>query len=252
MNDSVHKVGHGNHHAQKHTFGKAKHSGGMPKVIPKTQDAVKTATDRAIIRYVGGKVPGDSGPVKRAAADIWKRYQLLKHGGAQCFASAIGSSDAVIPEGCQDILRAATEIAEFEDALDQLQQHLDETFPGKGYGRYIQHIKTALIAEASHLKSSTINFVRLAVAVSFQESSFNPKLVSGQNAMGVMQLQGPTAIMVLAMMPPSASISRTRWPLATPPTAGLQLIWAIRSRFMVTSAVLSPMRAAAIAASQPA
>jgi hypothetical protein len=40
--------------------------------------------------------------------------------------------------------------------------------------------------------------------------------------------------------------------LATPPTAGLQLIWAIRSMFMVISAVLSPMRAAAIAASHPA
>src|ERR1035438_10775060 len=53
-------------------------------------------------------------------------------------------------------------------------------------------------------------------------------------------------------MPPSASTSRTRCPLATPPTAGLQLICAIRSMFMVMSAVLSPMRAAAIAASHPA
>src|SRR5580658_5038877 len=62
----------------------------------------------------------------------------------------------------------------------------------------------------------------------------------------------PTASATSPMTPPSASTSRTRCPLATPPMAGLQLIWAIRSRFMVMSAVLRPMRAAAIAASQPA
>ena len=62
----------------------------------------------------------------------------------------------------------------------------------------------------------------------------------------------PTASATSPMMPPRASTSRTRWPLATPPTAGLQLIWAMRSRFMVMSAVLRPMRAAAMAASQPA
>src|ERR1039458_8266383 len=62
----------------------------------------------------------------------------------------------------------------------------------------------------------------------------------------------PTASATSPMMPPRASTSRTRWPLATPPTAGLQLICAIRSRFMVISAVFSPMRAAAIAASHPA
>src|SRR5437763_15781783 len=37
-----------------------------------------------------------------------------------------------------------------------------------------------------------------------------------------------------------------------PPTAGLQDIWPMRSRFSVTSAVSQPMRAAADAASQPA
>src|SRR5579863_9240138 len=62
----------------------------------------------------------------------------------------------------------------------------------------------------------------------------------------------PTASATSPMMPPRASTSRTRWPLATPPTAGLQLIWAIRSRFMVISAVFRPMRAAAMAASHPA
>src|ERR1700676_1281944 len=54
------------------------------------------------------------------------------------------------------------------------------------------------------------------------------------------------------MMPPSASISRTRCPLAMPPIAGLHDICAIKSRFIVTMAVLSPMRAQARAASQPA
>ena len=54
------------------------------------------------------------------------------------------------------------------------------------------------------------------------------------------------------MTPPSASISRTRWPLAMPPMAGLQDIWAIRSRFIVMIAVFSPRRAHARAASQPA
>src|SRR5690242_16520668 len=54
------------------------------------------------------------------------------------------------------------------------------------------------------------------------------------------------------MMPPSASTSRTRCPLAMPPTAGLHDICAIRSTFSVYSAVRRPMRAAAIAASQPA
>src|SRR5690242_11306767 len=62
----------------------------------------------------------------------------------------------------------------------------------------------------------------------------------------------PTASVTSPMIPPSASTSRTRWPLAIPPTAGLQDIWAIRSTFSVNRAVFSPMRAAAIAASQPA
>ena len=48
----------------------------------------------------------------------------------------------------------------------------------------------------------------------------------------------PTASATSPMMPPSASTSRTRCPLATPPMAGLQLICAIRSMFMVMSAVL--------------
>ena len=52
--------------------------------------------------------------------------------------------------------------------------------------------------------------------------------------------------------PPSASISRTICPFATPPIAGLQLIWAIVFMFMVNNKTLLPIFAAAFAASQPA
>src|SRR5215475_14453907 len=62
----------------------------------------------------------------------------------------------------------------------------------------------------------------------------------------------PTASVTSPMMPPSASTSRTKWPLAMPPTAGLHDICAIRSTLSVYSAVFSPMRAQATAASQPA
>ena len=62
----------------------------------------------------------------------------------------------------------------------------------------------------------------------------------------------PTASVTSPMMPPSASTSRTRCPLAMPPMAGLHDICAMRSTFSVKSAVFRPMRAAAIAASQPA
>src|SRR5439155_25574431 len=49
-----------------------------------------------------------------------------------------------------------------------------------------------------------------------------------------------------------ASISRTRWPLARPPIAGLQDMRATARRSSVTMAVAHPMRAEASAASQPA
>ncbi len=62
----------------------------------------------------------------------------------------------------------------------------------------------------------------------------------------------PTASATSPMMPPSASTSRTRCPLAIPPIAGLHDICAIRSRFRLNNAVRRPMRAAAIAASHPA
>src|SRR5690606_28715195 len=49
-----------------------------------------------------------------------------------------------------------------------------------------------------------------------------------------------------------ASISLTIWPLAIPPMAGLQLIWAMVCKFMVISKTFAPRFAAAAAASQPA
>ena len=47
--------------------------------------------------------------------------------------------------------------------------------------------------------------------------------------------------MARAIAPPRASISRTSCPLATPPMAGLQLIWAMVSRLLVSRAVFAPM-----------
>src|SRR2546427_7389144 len=52
--------------------------------------------------------------------------------------------------------------------------------------------------------------------------------------------------------PPSASISRTRWPFAVPPIAGLHGMWATVSVVSVQSPTCAPSRAAAYAASHPA
>ena len=62
----------------------------------------------------------------------------------------------------------------------------------------------------------------------------------------------PAASAARAMTPPSASISRTRWPLPMPPIAGLQLIAPMVSMLWVSSSVRAPARAAASAASVPA
>ena len=56
----------------------------------------------------------------------------------------------------------------------------------------------------------------------------------------------------LPISPPKASISRTKWPLASPPMAGLHDICAIVSRFIVKRSVRQPSRAEASAASTPA
>ena len=60
------------------------------------------------------------------------------------------------------------------------------------------------------------------------------------------------ASVTMAVRPPRASISLTICPLAMPPMAGLQLIWAILFMSIVTRHVLAPMPAEAAAASQPA
>lgn len=62
----------------------------------------------------------------------------------------------------------------------------------------------------------------------------------------------PVASITRPISPPSASISRTIWPLATPPIAGLQLICPTLSQFIVSKTALAPRRAAANAASHPA
>src|SRR6185295_10752335 len=62
----------------------------------------------------------------------------------------------------------------------------------------------------------------------------------------------PVASIARPIKPPRASISRTRCPLAVPPTAGLHGMWATVSRVRVQIATLHPRRAAAYAASTPA
>jgi hypothetical protein len=69
--------------------------------------------------------------------------------------------------------------------------------------------------------------------------------LSRRNWIAVASVRSPIA-------PPSASISRTICPLATPPMAGLQLIWPTVSQLIVNSAVRQPIRADARAASIPA
>src|SRR4051812_10099429 len=62
----------------------------------------------------------------------------------------------------------------------------------------------------------------------------------------------PVLSIARAMSPPRASISRTIWPLASPPMAGLQLIAPIFDGSRLTSATRAPRRDAAHAASAPA
>jgi hypothetical protein len=52
----------------------------------------------------------------------------------------------------------------------------------------------------------------------------------------------PARSVIRAMSPPSASISRTMWPLAMPPIAGLHDIFAVSSSRTVSNAVESPSR----------
>ena len=70
----------------------------------------------------------------------------------------------------------------------------------------------------------------------------------------LLSIRNCTALLsvIIPDCPPSASISRTICPFATPPIAGLHDIWAIVFMFIVTNRVLEPIRAAAAAASHPA
>src|SRR5262252_6606337 len=62
----------------------------------------------------------------------------------------------------------------------------------------------------------------------------------------------PVASVALAISPPRASISRTIWPLARPPMAGLHDMRPVASILRVRTRVDRPMRAQARAASIPA
>ena len=62
----------------------------------------------------------------------------------------------------------------------------------------------------------------------------------------------PASSVAIAIAPPSASTSLTRWPLPMPPIDGLHDIWPSVSMLCVSSSVLRPMRAEASAASVPA
>src|SRR6188472_653908 len=61
----------------------------------------------------------------------------------------------------------------------------------------------------------------------------------------------PVSSITPAIWPPSASISLTRWPLATPPIAGLHDICATISRLPVSTSTRAPILAAASAAIGP-
>jgi hypothetical protein len=62
----------------------------------------------------------------------------------------------------------------------------------------------------------------------------------------------PASSVAIAIAPPSASTSRTRWPLPIPPIDGLHDIWPSVSMLCVNRSVDVPARAAARAASVPA
>ena len=88
--------------------------------------------------------------------------------------------------------------------------------------------------------------VELAVGLGARARTAGPLLrLSTRNWM-------PAASATRPIRPSSASISRTRWPLPSPPMAGLQDISPMVAKLWVTSAVRAPRRAAAAAASQPA
>ena len=62
----------------------------------------------------------------------------------------------------------------------------------------------------------------------------------------------PASSVAIAIAPPKASTSLTRWPLPIPPMEGLHDIWPSVSMLCVSSSVRRPIRADASAASVPA
>ena len=97
---------------------------------------------------------------------------------------------------------------------------------------------------SSTRRHSQINFPRSHCALGLHTAG--PLLrFSMRNCMAV-------ASVTFAICPPKASISRTIWPLAIPPTAGLHDICAILFMSIVMSSVRAPILAEAVAASHPA
>ena len=97
---------------------------------------------------------------------------------------------------------------------------------------------------SSLLRHSKMNFARSHWARGLQTAGPLPRL-SIRNCIAVASVISP-------ICPPRASISRTICPFAIPPTAGLQLIWAILFISIVIRQVSAPSFAAAEAASHPA
>src|SRR5689334_8921986 len=62
----------------------------------------------------------------------------------------------------------------------------------------------------------------------------------------------PASSVAIAIAPPNASTSLTKWPFPMPPIEGLHDIWPSVSMLCVSSRVLAPMRADASEASVPA
>ena len=128
--------------------------------------------------------------------------------------------------------------------------------------------KPKLVRTPTILRSSTINPTTIScqksrlsipsnVCLHFLEKSIRSDCALGLHIAGPLDwLSILNCIMVssvtTAEYPPRASISLIICPLATPPIAGLQDIWAMVSMFMVTKSVLAPRLAAAAAPSHPA
>ena len=97
---------------------------------------------------------------------------------------------------------------------------------------------------SSILFHSVMNFSLSHCALGLQTAGPFDRL-SIRNCIAVASVTSP-------ICPPKASISLTICPFAMPPTAGLQLIWAILFISIVIKQTFAPIFAAAVAASHPA